>query len=149
MWQAYVGFVNFVALACWAMLVALPRRPFLLALILYCGVAVLCLVYAVALGAVMTGVMVPDGDVTDVGFFTIGAIRTMFASDAGVAIGWTHYLAFDLFIGIWIAKDADGKGFSRIAQTPVLLLTLAAGPAGLLLWLVVRERRARKQGRQQ
>jgi hypothetical protein len=64
-----------------------------------------------------------------------------------VVLGWTHYLAFDLFIGQWIAKDADHKGFSRIAQAPVLLLTLFAGPIGLLIWLIIRERRARAAAR--
>jgi len=60
-------------------------------------------------------------------------------------LGWTHYLAFDLFIGQWIARDADNKGFNRLVQLPFLFLTLMAGPIGLLLWLVVRERRARAQ----
>lgn len=62
-------------------------------------------------------------------------------------IGWTHYLAFDLFIGQWIAKDADHKGFSRVTQAPILLLTLLAGPMGLLIWLLIRERRARASAR--
>ena len=59
-------------------------------------------------------------------------------------LGWTHYLALDLFIGQWIAKDADNKGLSRIAQMPILALTLFAGPIGLLAWLGIRERRARE-----
>ena len=80
-------------------------------------------------------------------FLSIEGIRSLFASDGGVVIGWTHYLAFDLFIGQWIAKDADHKGVSRIAQVPVLILTFLAGPIGLLVWLVVRERRARAAAR--
>ena len=68
-------------------------------------------------------------------------------SDGGVTVGWIHYLALDLFAGLWIAKDADQKGFSRLIQAPVLLLTFVAGPAGLLLWLVIRESRARKGAR--
>ena len=74
----------------------------------------------------------------------------MFASDAGIVIGWTHYLAFDLFVGLWIAKDADSKGFARWVQLPFLAATLFAGPIGLLAWLVTRERRARRiaQGRE-
>jgi hypothetical protein len=64
-------------------------------------------------------------------------------SDGGMVLGWTHYLAFDLFVGLWIARDADAKGFSRLAQLPVLFLVLMAGPIGLLVWLIVRERRAR------
>ena len=64
-------------------------------------------------------------------------------SDGGIVLGWTHYLAFDLFVGLWIARDADAKGFSRLVQLPILVLTLMAGPSGLLIWLLVRERRAR------
>src|SRR3546814_18320544 len=62
-------------------------------------------------------------------------------------VGWVHYLAFDLFAGMWIARDADQKGFSRIVQFPLLVLTLLAGPVGLLAWLIVRERRARALAR--
>ena len=64
-------------------------------------------------------------------------------SDAGVVIGWTHYLAFDLFTGMWIARDADAKGFGRVLQVPFLAATFIAGPVGLLGWLFVREPAAR------
>jgi len=74
-------------------------------------------------------------------------VRTLFASDAGVTIGWTHYLAFDLFVGIWIARDGDDKYVSRFIQAPILLATFLAGPLGLGIWLLVREPAARKQGR--
>jgi hypothetical protein len=75
--------------------------------------------------------------------YSVSGLRPLFASDGGIVIGWTHYLAFDLFVGLWIAKDADHKGFSRLAQLPFLFVTLMAGPIGLLAWLVVREARAR------
>ena len=64
-------------------------------------------------------------------------------------VGWVHYLAFDLFVGLWIARDADAKGFSRLLQAPILFATFMAGPLGLLLWLAIRERRARQSGRWQ
>jgi hypothetical protein len=81
------------------------------------------------------------------GFGSIAGIRALFVSDAGVVIGWTHYLAFDLFVGLWMAKDADHKGFSLLVQLPFLLATLVAGPLGLLAWLVTREARARRAAR--
>ena len=77
----------------------------------------------------------------------IEEVRALFMCDGGVVIGWTHYLAFDLFTGMWIARDADAKGFSRVAQIPFLAATFIAGPVGLLSWLAVRERRARAIGR--
>jgi hypothetical protein len=67
----------------------------------------------------------------------------LFMSDGGIVLGWTHYLAFDLFVGLWISRDADAKGFSRLTQLPFLFMTFLAGPIGLLAWLVIRERRAR------
>ena len=50
---------------------------------------------------------------------------------------WTHYLALDLFAGLWIAEDADARRIGRVVQAPVLLLTFLAGPAGLFLHLLL------------
>jgi hypothetical protein len=129
----------------------LPRRPAVLSLILYAAVALLCLAYAAMIAALVLGGADPGraagAGAADLADYSIGGIRALFMSDAGIVIGWTHYLAFDLFVGLWIARDADAKGFGRLAQLPVLFLTLMAGPIGLLTWLAVREPRARKAGR--
>ncbi len=148
MWATVFAFANLLALAGWVALVALPRKPALLAAVLYLGIALLCLVYAVGLIGILTGWLDPlrSGDAS-VNFFSIDGVRAIFATDGGVTIGWVHYLAFDLFVGLWIARDADAKAFSRLAQAPVLIATYMAGPVGLLIWLVVRERRARAAGR--
>ena len=76
-----------------------------------------------------------------------GLGRSLFYSPGGAALGWTPYLAFELFPGRWIARDADQKGFSRIFQFPFLFLTLMCGPVGLLALLIARERRARAQAK--
>ena len=52
--------------------------------------------------------------------------------------GWTHYLAFDLFIGGWEVRDAQSRGISHLLVVPALVLTFLFGPAGLLLYLAVR-----------
>ena len=135
-WGGLFTFVHVVALAGWALLFLAPRGPRVAAYVLYLCVGLLCLAYTVMFASQFGSIITGD-------FLSIGGIRALFASDGGIVIGWTHYLAFDLFIGQWIAKDADHKGFSRVAQAPILLLTLLAGPIGLLVWLVVRERRAR------
>ena len=90
---------------------------------------------------------VSGGSSGSAGFSTIEGVRAIFASDGGVTIGWIHYLAFDLFAGLWIARDADAKNFSRLVQAPILVATFMAGPVGLFLWLVIREKRARSAGR--
>lgn len=144
-WDQIFSAVNLVALIAWVALIVLPRWPALLSAVLYLGVGLLCLVYVVGLGSVLSG-LVPAGD-GGADFTSIEGVRAIFASDAGVTIGWTHYLAFDLFVGLWIARDGDAKGISRFIQAPILLATFLAGPAGLLLWLILREPAARRQGR--
>ena len=144
-WSAIFGAANLLALIAWGVLIVLPRHPIALAAVLYLGVGLLCLVYAAALGGVLSGLIPAGGGGAD--FTTIEGVRAIFASDAGVTIGWVHYLGFDLFVGLWIARDADAKFFSRFTQAPILLLTFVAGPAGLFLWLIIREPMARSKGR--
>jgi len=144
-WALVFNIVNLIALVAWAALILAPRWPALLSAILYLGVGGLCALYAALLVSVLSGA-IPAGD-GGADFTTIGGIRSIFASDIGVVIGWTHYLAFDLFVGLWIARDADAKFFTRWIQAPILLATFMAGPLGLIIWLLIREPRARAKGR--
>ena len=150
-WSAIFTLTNVIAFAGWAMLALLPRRPAVHSIILYACVAMLCLSYAAMFVALFGGladpVRVPGAEEPDLTKYTIAGLRTLFMSDGGIVLGWTHYLAFDLFIGLWVARDADAKGFSRWVQLPILFLILMAGPLGLLVWLMVRERRARAAAR--
>ncbi|APE29157.1 ABA4-like family protein [Aurantiacibacter gangjinensis] len=149
MWDSIFSIANWWALICWIGLILLPRAPFVLTAIFYLGAGLLSLAYTALFGVLLGGLVDPVmvGEGGGANFSTIEGVRALFMSDAGVTIGWIHYLAFDLFVGLWIAKDADLKDFSRLLQAPVLLLTLFAGPAGLLVWMIIRERRARKGAR--
>ena len=147
MWGSVFEAANLLALVMWVALILLPRWPALLAGALYLGVGLLCLAYAIGIVGILSGGFDPVGPGGTADFSSIEGVRAIFASDGGVTIGWIHYLAFDLFTGLWIARDADAKGFSRLVQAPVLLATFLAGPLGLLLWLAIRERRARAGGR--
>lgn len=150
-WDTLFTLTNAWAMIGWAALAFLPRGPRILALILYGGVLLLCLAYAVMFvtlfGNLVDPGRVPGAAEVDFSNYNIAGIRALFMSDGGIVLGWTHYLAFDLFTGLWIARDADNKGFSRILQAPILFLTLMAGPIGLLVWLVIREPAARRQAR--
>ena len=148
-WSAIFTLTNVIALSGWAMLSFLPRRPAVHSIILYACVGMLCVVYAamfiVLFGGWADPVRLPGAAPANLSDYTLPGLRNLFMSDGGIVLGWTHYLAFDLFTGLWISRDADAKGFSRLAQLPILFCTLMAGPIGLLIWLGVRERRARAQ----
>ncbi|KLE35215.1 abscisic acid-deficient protein Aba4 family protein [Aurantiacibacter luteus] len=147
-WAALFGFANLWALVMWVVLIAMPRKKLALAAVMYAGVGLLCLAYAALLVLLVTGTLSGGGPGGGRGasFTTIEGVRAIFATDGGVTVGWIHYLALDLFAGLWIARDADAKRFSRLVQAPILLLTFLAGPFGLGIWLLVRERRARAVG---
>lgn len=145
-WAFVFSSVNMLALTGWVALILLPRWPALLSGILYLGIGLLCLIYAVGLIGILSGLL-PNTGGGGADFTTIQGVRAIFGSDGGVTVGWTHYLAFDLFVGLWIARDGDAKNISRLVQAPILLATFMAGPLGLLVWLGIREPVARRQGR--
>lgn len=148
MWDTLFRLTNIVALGGWALLAFVPRKPAVLSAVLYLGVGLLCAAYAAMFVALVTGSVDPGRAGPAVPFhYSIAGIRQLFAADGGIVVGWTHYLAFDLFAGLWIARDADAKGFARIWQLPILFTTFMAGPIGLLTWLVVREPASRRINR--
>jgi hypothetical protein len=61
-----------------------------------------------------------------------------FTSPVAATAGWIHYLVFDLFIGAWQSRDAQRRGLPHWAVIPCLIVTLLAGPVGLLLYLALR-----------
>jgi len=66
------------------------------------------------------------------GFGSLAEVRELFERPGLLAAGWLHYLAFDLFVGTWIARDAAQRGLPHLAVLPCLALTFMFGPAGLL-----------------
>lgn len=78
------------------------------------------------------------------GMDTLQNLKLGFQRDEILVLGWVHYLVFDLFIGAWITRDAYRNGIIRITIVPSLVLTLFAGPVGLLTYLVIRAIKLRK-----
>ncbi len=115
----------------WVMLIFLPRWPVLIAFLRYGLIGALSLAYAVLAFVYFFRV---DGG----GFGSIAQVRALFMSDPVLVLGWVHYLAFDLFVGLWIAEKADAAKVSRILQAPILLLTFLFGPAGLVAFYLAQ-----------
>lgn len=119
--------VNAMALVSWIVLIVLPRTPLLRRMIQVLAVGALCLAYAVLIQ--LHFFSVPGG-----GYGSLAAVQRLFEAPEVALAGWIHYLAFDLFVGLWIARRADAGGLSRWLQAPVLVLTFMFGPIGLLVF---------------
>ena len=127
--------VNLVALLSWIVLLAWPRRqrlPHLLA-----GAIVPAILATVYLAIIATLWPSAEG-----GFASLRDVATLFANPWLLLAGWTHYLAFDLLVGSWEARDALERGIPRVLLVPCLLLTFLFGPIGWLMYLAVRTRYA-------
>ncbi len=122
---------NLAALAGWIALIFLPRWASLTAALRYGLIGLLSLAYAVLVFLYFFRV---EGG----GFGSITEVRALFQSDPVLLAGWIHYLAFDLFVGLWIAEQADRSGMSHFLQVPILVLTFMFGPAGLFAYFITR-----------
>jgi Domain of unknown function (DUF4281) len=72
------------------------------------------------------------------GFGSLAEVRALFDVPGLLLAGWLHYLAFDLFVGAWIAERAAEAAWPHALLIPVLLLTFLFGPAGLLAFALLR-----------
>jgi hypothetical protein len=78
------------------------------------------------------------------GFSSLADVQKLFADPWLLLSGWVHYLVFDLFIGAWEVRDAGRLGIPHLLVVPCLVLTFLFGPAGLLLYGIVRAVRTRR-----
>jgi hypothetical protein len=69
---------------------------------------------------------------------SLQGVKSLFQSDWLLLAGWVHYLAFDLFVGAWIARTTAESGLSRLILVPILPLTFLFGPAGFVAFELTR-----------
>lgn len=71
-------------------------------------------------------------------FFSLAGVMKLFEHPRSTLAGWTHFIAFDLMVGLFIVTDGAANGISHWLLILPLLATLMLGPSGLLLYLVIR-----------
>lgn len=120
-----------LAMLGWVILIFLPRRWKWVNLIPAIIIPlVLSLVYSVLIARYFFS--------AEGGFDTLANVQQLFTFPAAALAGWVHFLAFDLYVGGIVARQADELGLSRLIQAPILLLTFMFGPFGFLLFMLVK-----------
>ena len=124
---------NPLAAACWILLAVLPNRRWVTE-----GVTgkAAPLLFAVAYLAIVVAVF-PRAEGS---FNTLAGVAQLFANPWMLLAGWMHYLAFDLLIGTWEARDSIERGVPRWLLVPCLFLTLMFGPIGWMTYVLVSTR---------
>lgn len=128
--ETIFSLMNTLALCGWALLLIAPTwrftRPITIGAL---GVLIFGGAYSFLIGANIG---------SEGGFGSLAEVATLFQNPALLLAGWIHYLAFDLFVGSWESANAARHGINRWIMIPVLILTFMFGPAGLLLYFLVR-----------
>ena len=122
---------NSVALLGWIFLAVAPRWKWTTGLITSALIPSLLAVVYVALFFTNFGSV--DGD-----FNSLAGVASLFQSPQVLLAGWIHYLAFDLLVGTWIARDAQRQEISHWFVLPCLLLTFLLGPTGFLVYMLLK-----------
>lgn len=122
--------LNLTTLAAWLPLVFLPRVRW--------SATVLPVVVPSLLAVVYVAIVAATFAQSEGGFSSLADVAALFENPWMLLAGWIHYLAFDLFIGGWEVRDAQRRGIRHLLVVPALALTFLFGPAGLLLYLVIR-----------
>ena len=122
---------NAVALVGWILLIIVPRWKWTTQLITSC-------IIPLVLGGLYAGLMATQIGGAEGGFGSLEDIARLFQNPYVLLAGWVHYLAFDLFVGSWIVRDAGRMEIRHWFVLPCLLLTFVLGPVGLLLYFLLR-----------
>lgn len=132
--EQFFQITNTLALLAWIPLILLPGKKLVSGVL--CALIVpglLALAYASVIGWKLATNGPPPGDV-----MTLAGLREVFRDDWVFAAAWTHYLAFDMVVGAWIARDSVRLGMPWMLRTVALVLTFLAGPVGFLIHVVGR-----------
>jgi Domain of unknown function (DUF4281) len=130
------SFGNSFVLLGWILLIFLPKWRHTQTIILNGMIVLFALIYAYLL-------LKDIGSFSVDSFSTLANVKALFQNDNAVAMGWIHYLAFDLFVGAYIVKKSQQLQISRWFYTLTLPFTFMFGPVGYLLFFLIKTLKTR------
>ncbi len=125
------SFGNSFVLLGWILLIFLPKWKHTQTIILNGMIVLFALIYSYLL-------LKDIGSFSIDSFSTLANVKALFQNDNAVAMGWIHYLAFDLFVGAYIVKKSQQLQISRWLYTLPLPFTFMFGPVGYLLFFLIK-----------
>lgn len=129
-WELVFKLANLSVIPAWLMLVFIPQHRIT-------KLVVHSYIYPILLGSFYLYMMIYSFG-GEGGMDTLANLKLSFQRDEILILGWVHYLVFDLFIGAWIVRDSFKNDIKHIKTIPSLILTLLAGPVGLLTYVGIR-----------
>ncbi len=125
------SFANSFVLLGWILLIFLPKWKHTQTILLNGIVVLFSILYVYLLLKDIAGFSMDS-------FSTLANVKALFQNNNAVAMGWIHYLTFDLFVGAYIVKKSQELQISRWLYTLPLPFTFMFGPVGYLLFFILK-----------
>lgn len=129
--SAIFQFGNTFVLLGWLLLVFIPYWKYTQPIIMNGIIIILAIIYSIF-------ILKDIGSFNPDSFGSLESVMQLFTNEDSVAVGWIHYLAFDLFAGAYIMRKSKTLGISRVLATICLPFTFMFGPMGYLLFFIIK-----------
>ncbi len=122
---------NSLAMFSWIALAVFPRTLWVKRIVQSVVIILFAIIYAVLVGQSL--------NLQDLqSFGSLEGVMQLFTQPLAVLVGWVHYLAFDLMIGLYILHSGQKHQIHHALLLPCLFFAFMLGPVGLLLFTIVR-----------
>ena len=129
--SAIFQFGNTFVLLGWLLLVFIPYWKYTQPIIMNGIIIILAIIYSIF-------ILKDIGSFNPDSFGSLESVMQLFTNEDSVAVGWIHYLAFDLFAGAYLMRKSKTLGISQVLATICLPFTFMFGPMGYLLFFIIK-----------
>jgi|TARA_B100001245_G_C22864579_1_gene415776 hypothetical protein len=130
-------YANFGILPFWLMLIIIPNSKVTQ---IFINSIILPLILSAAYVYVIYQTILLDEPILDIFklYLSLDNLYTIFATESFLLVFWLHFLALNLFLGSWVAKDGMKYNISRGFLFIPLTLIYFTGPLGLVFYWLFR-----------
>ena len=79
-------------------------------------------------------------------YINLDNLYTVFSTESFLLVFWLHFISINIFVGSWMSRDAIKHGISRSKVSFPLILLYLIGPAGIVIYWMMRIFYAKKLG---
>ena len=136
---------NFGVMPFWLMLIFMPNSKITQ---IFVNSVILPLIFAVVYGYTIYQTILLEEPIFEVFelYLSLDNLYTIFSVESFLLVFWLHFVALNLFLGSWIARDGVKYSMPRKLVSIPLILVYLTGPVGLVLYWLMRVFYAKKLG---
>ena len=136
---------TFGVLPFWFMLILVPNSKFTQ---IFVNSVILPLILATTYSYIIYQTFLLDEPVFEIFklYLSLDNLYTVFSIESFLLVFWLHFLALNLFLGSWVARDGIKYNMPRKLVFIPLILIFFTGPVGLVLYWLIRIFYSKKLG---